>query len=167
MSDGDVESRVLTPDELIDAWEGAWSGRDPGAFTEICSATVSYEDPLLDQPLKGPAAIGAHAQRLWSAFPDSKVERLGARLSGGIFVAAPSKLTATNQGQLENLPATNKRVVVPMVFYCQIERGRMLRVRAFFDLYDAATQLGILPNRGSLSERALLMLRGFGLRAGR
>jgi hypothetical protein len=40
-------------------------------------------------------------------------------------------------------------------------------VRGFFDLYDAATQLGVLPGHGTLGEKALLMLRGFGLRAGR
>jgi hypothetical protein len=40
-------------------------------------------------------------------------------------------------------------------------------VRGFFDLYDAAVQLGVLPSRGSLGERALLVLRGFGLRAAR
>ena len=44
---------------------------------------------------------------------------------------------------------------------------RLLRVRAFFDLYEAATQLGVLPGRGSLGEKALLVLRGFGLRAAR
>ncbi len=65
------------------------------------------------------------------------------------------------------MPATNKFLVVPMVCYCEIERGRLLRVRAFFDLYEAATQLGVLPARGTLGEKALLMLRGFGLRAGR
>ena len=41
----------------------------------------------------------------------------------------------------------------------------MLAVRAFFDLYEAGVQLGILPARGErLGERALLMLAGFGLR---
>ena len=40
-------------------------------------------------------------------------------------------------------------------------------MRGFFDLYDVATQLGVLPARGTLGEKALLMLRGFGLRAGR
>ena len=68
---------------------------------------------------------------------------------------------------LEGLPATNRFVVVHCVFYCELEDERLLRVRAFFDLYDAAVQLGILPGRGTLGERALLVLRGFGLRAGR
>jgi hypothetical protein len=66
---------------------------------------------------------------------------------------------------LEGLPATNKFVVVHCVFYCELRNERLLRVRAFFDLYDAATQLGILPARGTLGEKALLVLRGFGLRA--
>ena len=163
----DVEPRRLTVDELFDGWEAAWSGRDPRAFVELCSPQVSYEDPLLGAPLKGPAALGAHAERLWTAFPDARVEGSGARLSGGGFIAAPAKLLATNTGPLENLPATNRFVAVPVVLYCQTERGRLLRIRAFFDLYDAAVQLGVLPGRGSLSERALLVLRGFGLRAGR
>ena len=42
--------------------------------------------------------------------------------------------------------------------------GRVRRARGFFDLYDAATQLGLLPARGGLGETVLLMLRGFGLR---
>jgi hypothetical protein len=28
-------------------------------------------------------------------------------------------------------------------------------------------QLGVLPSRGTMGEKALMMLRGFGLRAGR
>ncbi|MCW2967174.1 MAG: hypothetical protein JWM71_946, partial [Solirubrobacteraceae bacterium] len=31
------------------------------------------------------------------------------------------------------------------------------------DVYDAAQQLGVLPRHGTVGERALLMLRGFGL----
>ncbi|WP_249011338.1 ester cyclase [Conexibacter sp. DBS9H8] len=167
MSDTEMEPRRLSVDQLIDAWEEAWSARDPAAFVAICTANVSYEDPLVIAPLTGPAALGGHAQRLWTAFPDARLERSGARLSAERFIAAPARLLATNTGPLEALPATQKFLAVPMVFYCQTERGRLLRVRAFFDLYDAATQLGVLPSRGTLSERALLMLRGFGLRAGR
>jgi hypothetical protein len=40
-------------------------------------------------------------------------------------------------------------------------------VRAFFDAYDAAVQLGVLPARDSLGERALMVLRGFGVGARR
>ena len=53
------------------------------------------------------------------------------------------------------------------IFYCELQHERLLRVRGFFDLYGAATQLGILPGRGTMGEKALLVLRGFGLRASR
>jgi len=157
----------VTVDELIDAWEAAWSGKDPDAFAEICSPEVHYEDPLTTEPLEGLDELTKHAARLWAGFPDARLERTGERLSDGRFVAAPCKLLATHRAQLEGLPATNRFIVVHCVFYCELAQQRLLRVRAFFDVYDAATQLGVLPARGTLGEKALLMLRGFGLRAGR
>jgi steroid delta-isomerase-like uncharacterized protein len=152
---------------LVDRWEAAWSSKDPSAFDPLCAADLHYEDPLTDEPLEGAAALAAHAQRLWAAFPDVRMERTGERLSKGNYLAAPAKLLGTHRGPLEGLPATNRFVVVHCVFYCEVQRARLLRVRAFFDLYDAATQLGVLPARGTLGEKALLMLRGFGLRGSR
>ena len=104
---------------------------------------------------------------MWAAFPDARLERTGERLRGGNFLAAPCKLLATHKEALEGLPATNRFVVVHCVFYCEVDDDRLLRVRALFDLYGAAVQLGVLPGRGSLGEKALLVLRGFGLRSGR
>lgn len=154
-------------DALIDGWESAWTEKDPGGFAEVCCEGIHYEDPITAEPIEGPEALAVHAKRLWSAFPDARLQKLGARLSDGRFVAAPSKLLATHRESLAGLPATNRFIVVPCVFYCELEDDRLLRVRGFFDLYDAATQLGILPGRGTLGEKALLMLRGFGLRGSR
>lgn len=157
----------MTVDELIDRWEGAWSGKDPVAFAPLCAPELHYEDPLTAEPLEGVPELVRHAQLLWSGFPDAQLKRTGERLSNGRYVAAPCKLLGTHRAPLGGLPATNRFLVVHCVFYCELEGRRLLRVRGFFDLYEAATQLGILPGRGSLGEKALLMLRGFGLRAGR
>jgi steroid delta-isomerase-like uncharacterized protein len=157
----------VSVDELIDAWEAAWSGKDTAAFAEVCSTEMHYEDPLTAEPLEGLEQLERHAERLWSGFPDARLERTGERLMNSRFVAAPAKLLATHKAQLEGLPPTNRFIVVHCVFYCELDNQRLLRVRAFFDLYDAATQLGILPGRGTLGEKALLVLRGFGLRAAR
>jgi steroid delta-isomerase-like uncharacterized protein len=154
---------------LIDRWQEAWSSGDPSSFTRVCASDVHYEDPLCGEPLESPSEIGAHAERLWAAFPDARMESTGARLGDGRYVAAPVKLLATHRGELEGLPASGRFVVVHAVFYCELDppRERLWRIRAFFDLYDAAVQLGVLPARGTLGERALLLLRGFGLRATR
>ena len=157
----------MSTDELIDDWEAAWSSKDSAAFAPLCAADVHYEDPLTPEPLEGAAELGRHAARMWAAFPDARMERTGERLSNGRYLAAPCKLLATHRAPLEGLPATNRFVVVHCVFYCELRDERLLRVRAFFDLYDAAVQLGVLPARGTLGEKALLVLRGFGLRAAR
>jgi steroid delta-isomerase-like uncharacterized protein len=157
----------VTVDQLIDGWEAAWSGKDASAFAPLCAADVHYEDPLTNEPLEGAAELGRHAARLWAAFPDARLQRTGARLSNGRYVAAPSKLLATHREPLEGLPATNRFLVIHCVFYCEVTDERFLRIRALFDLYEAAVQLGVLPARGTLGEKALLVLRGFGLRAAR
>ena len=151
----------------MDGWEAAWSGKDEAAFEEVCDRRVHYEDPLTSEPLEGLDLLQNHAARLWAAFPDARVERTGDRLTDGHFVAAPCKVLGTHRAPLNGLPATNRFVVMHAIFYCEIRHEQLLRVRGFFDLYDVATQLGILPARGTLGEKALLMLRGFGLRANR
>ena len=76
----------------------------------------------------------------------------------------PVKLLATHRREVAGLAATNRFVIVHAVVYCELRDERLLRIRAFFDLYGAAVQLGVLPRPGTMGERALLMLRGFGLR---
>ncbi len=56
-------------DELFDAWERAWSGRDPRGFEPVCVRGVHYEDPFTPEPLVGTRALAAHARRLWQAMP--------------------------------------------------------------------------------------------------
>jgi steroid delta-isomerase-like uncharacterized protein len=168
----DASAEAVAPrslDALLDRWEAAWSGRDASAFGPVCDPAIQYEDPLTSLPLIGVDELAAHAELLWHAFPDVRVERAGARLADGAggFVAAPCKLAGTHRGALEGLPVTRRFVVVHGVVWCELHGGRLLRVRAFFDRYDAAIQLGVLPASGTLGEKALLMLRGFGVRARR
>jgi predicted ester cyclase len=150
-------------DALLDAWEAAWSGRDPEAFAPLCLADVHYEDPVTPEPLVGVEAVVGHAQRLWRAFPDARLQSTGERLFGGDFVAAPCKVLATHTEELEGLAPTNRFIIVHAVVYAEVREGRLFRARTFFDLYDAAVQLGVLPKPGTMGERALLLLRGFGI----
>ncbi len=159
-------------DALIDQLEAAFSGRDASAFAAFCAPDVHYEDPLTNRPLESPAELGVHASRLWRGFPDARVERTGERLhsSDGRYIAAPVKLLATHRGELdESVPPTGRFVVLHAIFYCELttDHEMLWRVRGFYDVYDAAMQLGIVPKPGTLGEKALLMLRGFGVRAGR
>ena len=133
-------------DELFDAWEDAWSDKDQDAFRKICSPQLHYEDPLTGEPLEGIPALDHPCRAAVGRLPRRAASSSSARAwPTGRMAAAPCKLLATHREPLGGLPATNQFIVVPVVFYCELDRGRLLRVRAFFDLYDAAVQLGVLP----------------------
>jgi steroid delta-isomerase-like uncharacterized protein len=160
---------VSDAEALVGRFEAAWSARDVASeLAACCAPDLHYEDPLTFTPLVGPAALAMHVARLRTGAPDARLEPSGQRLADGRFVAAPVRLLATHSGQLGEFPPSGRAVVVQAIFYCELDdaRTRLWRVRAFFDLYDAATQLGVLPKPGTASARALMMLRGFGLRAG-
>jgi steroid delta-isomerase-like uncharacterized protein len=152
-------------DDLVDRFLAAWSSGSTAAFTAVCAPDAHYEDPICSEPLDGPAAIGAHAERLWTGFPDVRLEATGERLGDGRFVAAPFKLVGTHRNELEGIPPTGRFLVVHAMLYAELDppRERLWRLRVFLDLYDAAVQLGVLPRHGTLGERALLLVRGFGL----
>jgi ketosteroid isomerase-like protein len=152
-------------DGLYDAWERAWSGRDPHAFAALCDPQVRYEDPLCPEPLDGSAAIAAHAALLWDAFPDARLNRTGARLHSGPYACAPCKAIGTHRGRIGRIAGTGRELEVHVLIYAELRDERLLRVRAFYDVWAAARELGIVPRAGTAGERAMLLLRGFGLRA--
>jgi predicted ester cyclase len=151
-------------DELFDAWERAWSGRDPRGFESTCVSGVHYEDPLTAEPLVGTRELAKHARKLWEAMPDARVNSTGARVSDGTFACAPCRLLGTHTGPLGRISPTGRPVTVHAVVYAELEDGLLKRVRAFYDVYQAAMTLGVLPKPGTAGERAMLMLRGFGIR---
>jgi steroid delta-isomerase-like uncharacterized protein len=150
---------------LADAWARAWMGRDSRSFSDLCTPDVHYEDPVARRPVNGPEAVAEHAARLWSAFPyDLEVRRTGTAVVQGLFACLPWRASGTNGGPLDGLPATHRRATIHGVHYVELSDGLVRRARGFFDLYHAGVQLGLMAERGSLPERALLLLKGFGLR---
>ena len=155
-------------DDLAGRFLAAWPARDfAHELAATCAPDLHYEDPLTFEPLVGPAALARHVARLRAGAPDARLESTGERLTDGRFVAAPARVLATHTGQLGEFPPSGRAIVVQTVLYCELDetRTRLWRVRAFFDLYDAAIQLGVLPKPGTTGARALMMLRGFGLRS--
>lgn len=157
-----------TIDELGDAWLAAWSTSAPhDAFAALCAANVHYEDPLTEQPLRGWAAVTAHAQRLRAGLPDLRLAPEGRRPAAHDALAIPCRVQGTHTGSVAGVPPSGRSLSLPALFYCELEAGpeaRVVRVRGFFDAFTAGAQLGLLPARGTAGERALMLLQGFGLR---
>lgn len=153
----------MTLDELAAAWRDAWASPD-GGFEESCTPDVRYEDPVAVEPLEGVDALEGHAALVRSAFPDLSVEASGTAIGDESLACIPWRAVGTHKGELGGLPPTSAFVILQGVHYVELHHGLIRRARGFFDLYGAAMQLGLLPAHGSLGERALLLLRGFGLR---
>jgi len=126
---------------------------------------VTYEDPVAVDLLRGVEALDDHAAGLRSAFPDLRVEATAPPLFRGSHACVPWRALGTHRGDIgQMLPASDHFVTIHGLHYLELTDGAVRRARGFFDLYDAATQLGLLPSRGGIGETALLMLRGFGVR---
>ena len=148
-------------DQLAVRWRAAWEG---AGFEACCTPDVSYEDPVAVDPLRGVEALDRHAMALRAVFPDLRVEATSPPLGRGSHACVPWRALGTQRGDIGALPATDRFLTVHGLHYLELADGGVRRARGFFDLYEAATQLGLLPARGGLGETALLMLRGFGLR---
>jgi steroid delta-isomerase-like uncharacterized protein len=149
-------------DELASSWTAAWTS-DAG-FAACCAVDVTYEDPLSPRARSGLDALEAHAARFREAFPDARAEGAAPPLQRGDNACIPWRMAGTHKGSIAMLPATDRFVTLHGLHYVELVDGRIRRARGFFDLYDGASQLGLLPARGGLGETALLLLRGFGLR---
>jgi hypothetical protein len=149
----------------LDALAARWSEAfTTGAFERCCTPDVNYEDPIAVEPLRGLDELRGHAAGLRGALPDLRVERPSPPVGRGDFACVPWRLLGTHRGDSTVLPATNREIRIDGLHYVELSDGLVRRARGFFDLYDAATQLGLLPARGGVGETALLLLRGFGLR---
>lgn len=157
----------MDADALIDQWEAAWTGRDVGAFRQVCVGDFHYEDPLAPAPLLGLELIETRARSIWRGFPDLRVEAAGPRLASDTHIAAPIRAVGTHRGRIAGLPPSAKTLSIHAVCFCEVRHGLLGRVRTFFDLHDAQVQLGVAPEPGSSGERALRMIMGFGVRAPR
>jgi hypothetical protein len=147
---------------LAERWRTAWQG---AGFEACCTPDVSYEDPVAVDPLRGVDALDRYAANLRGAFPDLRIEATAPPLTGGVHACFPWRAMGTHRGDLGTmLPATDRFVTLHGLHYIELSDGAVRRARGFFDLYDAGSQLGLLPARGGLGETALLLLRGFGLR---
>ena len=157
---GELERPAL--DALAQRWHQAWQG---AGFEGCCTPDVGYEDPVAVELLRGVEELDRHAAHVRGAFPDLRVEATAPPLTRGGHACFAWRATGTQRGDLGAMvPATDRVVVIHGLHYIELSDGVVRRARGFFDLYDAATQLGLLPSRGGLGETALLMLRGFGVR---
>ena len=95
---------------------------------------------------------GKEGVRAWvvmfrGAFPDLKVETLGA-IADGDEVWLHSVMTGTHTGEFMGIPATGKRVTYTMMDRVKARDGKAVEHWAASDDLGLMTQLGVVPEMG-------------------
>jgi len=119
----------------------AWNAHDADAIVGTFADDGTYCDPASGE-LSG-AAIGANAQRLWSAFPDLSFELVGLAEAGTDRVVIEWIMNGTNTEAFHGLPATGLEISVPGVDVIEVAAGRIRAVRGYFDTSAVPKQLGL------------------------
>lgn len=140
--------------------------RDRQAVVALVTHDVSYEDSFVDGALFGPDQLADHLAQLWNAFPDAQVQATGPCLhDGDRLVAIPLRVVGNHLGPLGAIPPSKRFLNLHGMLAVELDATahRIHRARLFVDRYTAAVQLGVLPSSGSVGERAVRAIQGFGL----
>ena len=136
----------MTRAEIVDVLErraAAWRRLD----TETLLADYD-EDAVIESPLAGGTTQGGDQirqvfQTYFVAFPDLGMEE-GEVLVDGQRAAVMATFTGTDRGGFMGMPATGRRVTIPVVFLYEFKDGKIVRDRLVYDFTGMLVQVGTL-----------------------
>ena len=140
-------------DELAARWRAGWQG---AGFESLLHARRLLRGSGRGRPAaRASTRSTATPRTLRGAFPDLRVEATAPPLvARRARVRALARDRHPSRRHRLDLPATDRSVSLHGLHYLELSDGLVRRARGFFDLYDAATQLGLLPARGGAGETA-------------
>ena len=148
-------------EEFVERWLAAWNSRHPERVLELMTDDIIYDDSARPQTMRGHAQVREFLEFCWRAFPDFTVEAVGGPLvaSDGARAAFWWRSRMTNTGPIDppGIPATGKLVDYEGADFHEYGHGKVARLRIVFDMADVSRQLGLVPGRGSLGERAMVL----------
>ena len=134
----------------------AWNDRDAERIASFFRDDAVYEDRGAGAVLHGPAEIAAHATRVHGGFSDLKFELVRAA-HGDLFTAGEWRSRMTHTGSFEGLAPTGRVVESAGVDVATLDdEGRIRHLASYYDGAEIMRALGLLPDRGSRTERALV-----------
>jgi len=146
--------------DVLERWYAAWNAHDVDAVAALVTDDVRYEDPAAHaNVLEGRRPVAEHVRAAFRGLPDLHLEKLEEWVSpGGQVIASYFRVTATFSGVLEApglppLAPTNSGIDLLGMDRSEIRDGRLSRHQIFWDTGELTRQIGVLPPRGSATER--------------
>lgn len=137
--------------EILEKLVEAIKARDTESYAALYEQDAVMTEPLFGEPIRGRDAIARSESALFDAFTDIEVRDVALFAEEG-RAAAELILAATNTGPIdlgadEPLPATGRRVEVPMAIFIEAGAdGLIAAERDYFDTASVLRQLGVLES---------------------
>jgi steroid delta-isomerase-like uncharacterized protein len=143
-------------EQLMRDYLAAWNARDAGRIASFFSEDAVYEDRGAGAVARGRDEIRAHAARVHAGFPDLSFELVRAA-HGDDFTAGEWRSRMTHGGDFEGLAPTGRVVESSGVDVATLDGdGRITHLASYYDGAAIMRDLGLLPARGSRTERTLV-----------
>jgi steroid delta-isomerase-like uncharacterized protein len=150
-------------EEFAERWTDAWASHDPDRLLKLMTEDIVYDDTAWPETMRGHADVRRFLDYTWRAFPDIVFEGVGSPLvaADGPRAAFWWRGTGTNTGPIDppGVPPTGKRVEFEGADFHEYRDGKVARLRIVFDMADVSRQLGLLPDRDSAAEKALVAMQ--------
>jgi steroid delta-isomerase-like uncharacterized protein len=141
----------------------AWNAHDGQAVAAMCTDDVVWYDAALPAPAHGRDEVRAFIDATARSFPDFRVEEIDPPYVSQVEPIALGRyrMTGTMRGPWEamGLAATGRRMDVLGVDEWTFRGELLSHYRTYYDSFDMARQLGVLPPAGSAAERAMARLQ--------
>jgi steroid delta-isomerase-like uncharacterized protein len=127
--------------ELVRSFIAALDKNDFSRLKELVSDDSSFEAPALAEPLGSEQSISL-AKAHYSSFPDweHKLENIVAEDD---IVMVKLNQNGTHKAEYDGIPATDKKVTMPGVYFFVISSGKVKKFWAIEDFLGFMQQLGM------------------------
>jgi len=135
----------MTNRDIAKQYFDGWNAHDADAIASAFADDGTYCDPTTGE-LSG-AAIGANAQRLWSAFPNLSFELVSLTDAGVGRVVIEWIMRGTNTGEFHGQPATGLPISLPGVDVIEIAADGIRTIKGLLRHESRSGTIGVTSAR--------------------
>lgn len=141
----------MSSSDVIDRMLEAITERDAKAYGALYDEDAVLVEPLFPEPVRGRGAIADGEAALFAAFSEIEIREVS-RFVEVDRVVVELVLAATNTGAIdlgagEAVPATDRRIEVPMAIFLETSSsGLIMNERDYFDTALMMRQLGLVES---------------------
>jgi len=139
-----TEATTTAVDRVLDEWLASWTAHDVGRIQALFADAMEHEDVPVAAINRSKDDLRVFAEAWFAVSPDIHFECTG-KVMTGTRAAVEWVGGGTHQGDLPGMPATGKRWQVRGVSVVELEGGKIIRCRDYWDFATVMRQLGFLP----------------------